>query len=85
MVIPAVMLVILALAVMRALMGVVAHEDAAAPPQSGTAAPSVPGSPAPELRAQPGDALRAFLLPAAEAPLAGEPAPVDDPERSTAS
>jgi hypothetical protein len=56
MVIPAVMLAVLALVAIRALMGVVAHDDAA------TNAMALPAEPA---RAVWGDEARSLLLPAA--------------------
>ena len=65
MVIPVVMLVVLALVVMRALMGAVAHEETAAPVESITLEPTLPGTPAPELRARADDGVRAFLTEAA--------------------
>jgi hypothetical protein len=74
MVIPVVMLVVLALVVMRALMGAVAHEEIAYPANSITLEPTLPGTPAPELRARADDGVRAFLMPAAEA----EPEIVDE-------
>jgi hypothetical protein len=73
MVIPVVILVVLALVVMRALMGVVAHEETAAPADSITLEPTVPGTPAPELRARADDGVRAFLT---EASTSGPPSPV---------
>jgi hypothetical protein len=75
MVIPAVMLVVLALVVMRALMSVVAHEDSAAPAPS-TTLDTVSGTPAPELRARADDGVRAFLD-AASASSPPAPAPSD--------
>jgi hypothetical protein len=61
MIIPAVMLVILAFVVIRALMGVVAHEDVVAPISLATEPKVEPPSPGGIW----GDDARAFLLPAA--------------------
>jgi hypothetical protein len=88
MVIPAVMLVILALVVMRALMSVVAHEDSAAPAQSISLEPPVShnadaGTPAPELRARAD--VRAFLMPAAEPENVDEHESYSDRTRTTSS
>jgi hypothetical protein len=58
MIIPAVMLVILAVVVIRSLMGVVAHEDVAAPISLAAEPPTPTGVW--------GDDVRSFLLPAAE-------------------
>jgi hypothetical protein len=85
MVIPVVMLVVLALVVMRALMGVVAHEESAAPAHSITLEPSVPGTPAPELRARADDGVRAFLTPAAEPEIVVESESTVDRARSHSS
>jgi hypothetical protein len=98
MVIPAVMLVILALVVMRALMSVVAHDESAAPAHSITLEPTMPrttvprtaaprtaalGTPVPELRARADDGVRWLLTPAAEPEIVGEPESTDDRSRST--
>jgi hypothetical protein len=85
MVIPVVMLVVLALVIMRALMGVVAHEESAAPAHSITLEPTAPGTPAPELRARADDGVRAFLMPAAEPEIVGEHESAADGARSTSS
>ncbi len=85
MVIAAVMLVVLALVVMRALMGVVAHEDSAATVHSITLEPTIPGTRAPELRARADDGVRAFLMPAAEPEIAGEHESPADRAGSTSS
>jgi|1186.fasta_scaffold333938_2 hypothetical protein len=61
MVIPAVMLVILAIVVIRSLMGVVAHEDAAAPIALMSDTDTTPATP-PGVW---GEDVRSFLLPAA--------------------
>lgn len=81
MIIPAVMLVVLALVVMRALMGVVAHDESAAPAHPVVLEPTVPGSPAPQLRARADDGVRALLLPAAELEIVGERDTAVDPAR----
>ena len=73
MVIPAVMLVILALVVMRALMNVVAHEESATPAHSITLEPTVAGTATPELRARADDGVRSFLTAASTS---SPPAPV---------
>ena len=85
MVIPAVMLVILALVVMRALMSVVAHEETAVPEQSITLDSTLPGTPAPELRARADDGVRAFLMPAAEPEIVAEHDSTTDRARTTSS
>jgi hypothetical protein len=90
MVIPAVMLVILALVVMRALMSVVAHEEGAAAAHSITLEPTVPrtaapGTPAPELRARADDGVRSFLMPAAEPEIVAEPESTAGRARTTSS
>ena len=85
MVIPAVMLVVLALVVMRVLMGVVAHEESAAPAHSIMLEPTVPGIPAPELRARADDGVRAFLMPAAEPEIVAEHDSTTDRARTTSS
>ena len=85
MVIPAVMLVILALVVMRALMSVVAHEETAVPEQSITLDFTLPGSPAPELRARADDGVRSFLTPAAEPEIVAESESTTDRARTTSS
>ena len=61
MIIPAVMLVILAVVVIRSLMGVVAHEDVSAP-ISLAVEPPTPAAPTGVWS----DDVRSFLLPAAE-------------------
>ena len=61
MVIPAVMLVILAIVVIRSLMGVVAHEDVAAPISLVSDSGTAPATPTGVW----GDDVRSFLLPAA--------------------
>ena len=83
MVISAVMLVVLALVVMRVLMGVVAHEESAAPAHPIVLEPTVPGRPAPELRARADDGVRAFLMPAAEPEIVPEPESSGDRTRSS--
>jgi len=85
MVIPAVMLVILALVVMRALMSVVAHEETAVPEQSITLDSTLPGTPAPELRARADDGVRSFLTPAAEPEIVAESESTTDRARTTSS
>jgi len=85
MVIPAVMLVILALVVMRALMSVVAHEETAVPEQSITLDSTLPGTPAPELRARADDGVRSFLTPAAEPEIVAESKSTTDRSRTTSS
>jgi len=85
MVIPAVMLVILALVVMRALMSVVAHEETAVPEQSITLDSPLPGTPAPELRARADDGVRSFLTPAAEPEIVAESESTTDRARTTSS
>jgi len=85
MVIPAVMLVILALVVMRALMSVVAHEETAVPEHSITLDPTVPGTPAPELRARADDGVRSFLTPAAEPEIVAESESTTDRAHTTSS
>jgi len=85
MVIPAVMLVILALVVMRALMSVVAHEETAVPEQSITLDSTLPGTPAPELRARADDGVRSFLTPAAEPEIVAESESTADRARTTSS
>ena len=77
MVIPVVVLAILAVVVMRALMGVVAREERTPAPSMGPE-PTVPGSPPPQLRARADDGVRAFLMPAAEPEIVGEHDPADD-------
>jgi hypothetical protein len=77
MVIPAVMLVILALVVMRALMTVVAHEDSAVPEHAIALEPTTsrnaaPATPAPELRARADDGVRSLLT---EASTSSPPSP----------
>ena len=82
MVIPVLMLVVLTLVVMRALMGVVAHDEAAAPAESIMLdEPTVAGTPAPELRARADDGVRWLLMPAAEPEIVSEHEPAAD--RST--
>ena len=61
MVIPAALLVILAVVVIRSLMGVVAHEDVSAPISLAHGADATPVAPTGVW----GDDARAFLLPAA--------------------
>jgi hypothetical protein len=90
MVIPAVMLVILALVVMRALMNAVAHEDSAFPEHSITLEPTTPrhaapGTPAPELRARADDGVRSFLMPAAEPEIVPEAESTADRARTSSS
>jgi hypothetical protein len=85
MVIPALVLVVLALVVMRALMGVVAHEEREIPAQSITLEPTTPGTPAPELRARADDGVRALLMPAAEPEIADEHESTVDRARSASS
>jgi hypothetical protein len=70
-----VLLVVLALVVMRALLGVVAHEVSAAPAHSIVLEPTVSDTPAPELRARADDGVRAFLMPAAEPEIVPEQDP----------
>jgi hypothetical protein len=84
MVIPVVMLVVLTLVVMRALMGVVAHDEAAVPAESIMLdKPTLPGTPAPELRARADDGVRSFLMPAAEPVIVAEHDPTADRSHST--
>jgi hypothetical protein len=90
MVIPAVMLVVLALVVMRALMGVVAHEERADPAHSIVLEPTMPrsaapGTPAPELRAPADDGARWLLMPAAEPEIVAEHESTTDRARTTSS
>ena len=75
MVIPAVMLALLALVGIRALMGVVAHDDTATP---ATAAPE-------PARGVWGDDARSFLLPAATASEHIDLAQVEDSREANAS
>jgi hypothetical protein len=72
------MLAIVAIVVIRALMGVVAREERA-PAPSVSPAPAVPGYPPPELRARADDGVRVFLAPAAEPEIVGERDAADDP------
>jgi hypothetical protein len=83
-VIPVVVLAILAVVVMRALMGVVAREQRTSAPSMGPE-PTVPGSPPPQLRARADSGVRAFLMPAAESEIVGERDTADDQTRSTGS
>jgi hypothetical protein len=90
MIIPAVMLIVLALVVMRALMSFVAHEESAAPAHSITLDPTiprnaVPGTPVPELRARADDGVRSFLLPAAEPEIVAESESTVDRARTSSS
>ena len=78
------MLAILAIVVMRALMGVVAREERA-PAPSAAPEPTVPAFPPPQLRARADDGVRALLMPAAEPEIAGERDPADEPARRTPS
>ena len=82
MVLAVIALVVLALVVMRTLMGVVARDERVTPPPTTPVEPAVPGMPAPELRARADDGVRAFLMPAAEPEIVDEPS---DAERSTRS
>ena len=84
MVIPLALLAILAIVVMRALMGVVAREERA-PARSAGPEPTVPGYPPPQLRAPADDGVRALLMPAAEPEIVGERDAADDSARSTPS
>jgi len=83
-VIPLVVLAILAIVVMRGLMGVVARGERTPATSSGPE-PTIPGSPPPQLRARADDSVRAFLKPAAEPEIVGEHDPADDPARTTPS
>jgi hypothetical protein len=84
MVIPVLMLVVLTIVVMRALMGVVAHDEAAAPAEAIMLdEPTVSSTPAPELRARADDGVRWLLTPAAEPEIVSEHEPAAD--RSTRS
>jgi hypothetical protein len=83
MVIPVVLLVVLALVVMRALMGVVAHEEGTAPAPTTTLEPTASSAAAPELRARADDGVRAFLAAAAEPEIVAERDP--RAERSASS
>jgi hypothetical protein len=71
-------LVVLALVVMRILMGIVAREEGPtpAPEPIRTIEPTAPGLAAPELRARADDGIRALLLPAAEPEIVGPETPV---------
>jgi hypothetical protein len=80
-----VVLVVLALAVMRALMGVVARNERVTPTHPSVVEPTVPGLAAPELRARADDGVRAFLMPASEPEIVGKDAPATAPERSARS
>src|SRR5689334_10412784 len=83
-VIPLVVLAILAIAVMRGLMGVVARGERTRAASTGPE-PTVPGSPPPQLRARADDSVRAFLMPASEPEIVGERDPADDPAPTTPS
>jgi hypothetical protein len=81
-VIPLAMLAILAIVVMRALMGVVAREERV-PVQPVGPEPTIPGTPAPELRARADDGVRALLTPAAEPEIVGERDQAENPAHAT--
>jgi hypothetical protein len=87
MVIPAVLLVVLALVVMRALMGFVARDESAAPAHSITLEPTIPRNAAPgtvpELRARADDGVRWLLMPAAEPEIVAESESTVDRARTT--
>ena len=72
MLLAAIVLVVLALVVMRALMGVVARDERVTPTHASAVEPTVPGVPAPELRARADEGVRAFLMPAAEPKIVGD-------------